>query len=265
MVELKINLEEGDGCYYAHAVDLLGCFAKAESRAQVIDLILEDVIKYSEWLLTIEESSNFKTKAKEYLVGTNDFVIEEEVQGVPMLRESCGTSALFKSDKKLVSEEEFEFFITVINKLPESLLRIVFQYTNDERNKTVIEGKPTINEELLDFYSAEMFYISRFGEITEQKFFETINMTKDELESLSLLERVIKVRQGAIALLRYYYKKIEDKVFKSQDNTKLPEEDWTIKKILRKFIEHERERKYAIRELVNTLEATKTKEEKIEK
>ncbi|NHK31637.1 MAG: hypothetical protein FK730_09815 [Asgard group archaeon] len=260
MVELKVNLEEGDGCYYAHAVDLLGCFSKAESRAEVIDLILKDVKKYSEWLLTIEGNTVYKTQAKEFLEGINDLVIVEEIKEIPMLRDSCGTSALFESDKELVSEDTFELFITIINKLPEDLLRIVFQYTNDERSTTIIDGKPTINEELMDFYNAEMFYILRFGEETEQRFFESIDMTKDELESLSILERVIKVRQGAIALLRIDYRKLEDRVFKSQDNTEVPEEDWTIKKILRKFIEHERERTDAIRQLVNTLEANKEKE-----
>jgi hypothetical protein len=261
VVELKVNLEEGDGCYYAHAVDLLGCFAKAESKAEVIDLILKDVKKYSEWLLTIEGNTEYNTRAKEFLVGVNDLVIVEDIKGVPMLRDSCGTSALFESDKEFVTEETFDFFITIINKLPEELLRIVFQYTNDERNATIIEGKPTINEELMDFYNAEMFYISRFGEDTKQRFFENIDMTKDELESLSILERVIKVRQGAIAILRNDYKKLEDRVFQSQNNTDVPEEDWTIKKLLRKFIEHERERTNAIRLLVNALDANKEKKE----
>jgi predicted RNase H-like HicB family nuclease len=259
---LKINLEEGDGCYYAHAIDLLGCFSKADSKSEAIDLILKDARQYSEWLLAIEETKEVMPKAKDFLDNINAFEIIEEFRGIPMLRDSCGTSALFTSDKELIEEPLFEFYITIINKLPENLLRIVFQYSNEERNVTIIEGRPTINEELTDFYNAEMFYIKRFGEIVEQKFFETIDMTKDELDTLSILERVIKVRQGAISLLRYYYKKLDDQVFLSQDNTEVPEEEWTIKKIVRKFIEHERERTAAIRVLVDKLEDDKAKEEK---
>jgi len=78
-------------------------------------------------------------------------------------------------------------------------------------------------------------------------------MTKDELESLTLLERVVKVRQGAVAILRLYYPKLTDKVFKSKEDNNFPDEQWTIKKLIRKFIEHERERINAIRNLVTVL------------
>ncbi|NHJ49509.1 MAG: hypothetical protein FK733_17095 [Asgard group archaeon] len=262
MTKLKLNIEEGDGCYYAHAVDLLGCFSKANSKSEAIDMVLKDVKIYSEWLLTLEGTTKNKLRAQEYFSGITDFEIDEDVVDVPMLRDTCGTSALFQSDKEMIEESMFEFYITIINKLPENLLRIVFQYSSEERNATIIEGKPTINEELMDFYNAEMFYISRFGEIVEQKFYETIGMTKDELESLMILERVIKVRQGAVSLLRYYYKKIGDTIFLSQDNTEVPEEEWSIKKVVRKFIEHERERTAAIRVLVDKLEDNKEKEQK---
>ena len=86
-------------------------------------------------------------------------------------------------------------------------------------------------------------------------------MTKDELESLTLFERVVKVRQGAIAILRLYYPKLADKVFNSTEDSNFPDEQWTIKKVIRKFIEHERERINAIRELVNVLNERKASSE----
>ncbi|MCK5184162.1 MAG: hypothetical protein KAQ95_07640, partial [Candidatus Heimdallarchaeota archaeon] len=144
-------------------------------------------------------------------------------------------------------------YIMIINKLPEELLRIVFQFTNKDRNLELLPGKGTINQELSDIYSTELFFVSRFGDEVEQKFLEIIKMTKDELESLTLLERVVKVRQGATAILRLYYPKLTDRVFKSKEDTNFPDEQWTIKKVIRKFIEHERERINAIRKLVDIL------------
>ncbi len=261
MAELKVNLEEGNGCYYAHTADLLGCFSKAESRSEAIDALLKDVKKYSEWLLSIGVDNEFKTMSKDFLSGINELVIIEEVTGIEKLRESHGTSALFKTDKELISEEMFEFYLMIINKLPEELLRIVFQYSDEDRNKKIIPEKPTINEELIDIYNTELFYISRFGEEVEHKFYVAINMTKDELDSLTLLERVVKVRQGAVTVLKIYYPKQHEKVFKNKKDTAFPDELWTIKKIIRKFIEYEREKINAIRALVEVLESSKTTNE----
>lgn len=254
MAELKVNLEEGDGCYYAHAAELLGCFSKAESRTEAIDAILKDIKLYSEWILSIGIDSNYKQKAKDFLAGINELNIIEEIKGIEQLRESCGSSALFITDKEQLSEEQFELYVTIINKLPEELMRIVFHYSKEDRTTYIIENQPNIDEELTDLYTTELVFISRFGEIVEQKFLEAIGMTKEELDTLTLLERVVKVRQGAIAVLRYYYPKMAEKEFNYAKESEFPNEKWTIKKLLRKFIEHERERTDAIKRLVKVLE-----------
>ena len=257
MAELKVNIEEGDGCFYAHATEFLGCFSKANSRSEAIDVILKDVKQFSKWLLTLDFDNKIKTMCKNFLSGINELQVIEELKGFSNLADSTGASGLFKSDIEAISEELFEFYIMIINKLPDELLRIVFQYSNEERNQELLPGKPTINSELKDIYSTEIFFIGRFGEDVEEKFFDAINLTKDELESLSILERVVKVRQGAIAILRSYYPKLGDRVFKSAGDSEYPEEQWTIKKVIRKFIEHERERINAIRVLVEVMEEQK--------
>lgn len=264
MAELKVNIEEGDGCYYAHAAEFLGCFSKANSRSEAIDAILQDVKQYSEWLLSTDIDNSYKAMCKDYLAGINEFDIIEELKGFSNLSDLTGASAVFKSDIEVIPEEMFEFYIMIISKLPEALMRIIFQFTNEDRNIELLPEKATINQELKDIYYTELFFISRFGDEVEQKFLETIKMTKDELESLTLLERIVKVRQGAIAILRSYYPKLTDKVFKSKEDTNFPDEQWTIKKVIRKFIEHERERINAIRKLVTILIERKALSETIE-
>jgi hypothetical protein len=264
VAELKVNLEEGDGCYYAHATEFIGCFSKANSRSEAIDAILKDVKRYSKWLLSMDFDNIYKEKCKDFLSGINELSVVEELKGFSNLADLTGASALFKSDIELIPEEMFEFYITIINKLPDELMRIVFQLTNEERDQELLPGKLTINDELRDIYHTELFFIHRFGEGVEQKFFEAIVMTEDELESLTLLERVVKVRQGAIAILRSYYPKLKDEVITSAKDTEHPDEQWTIKKVIRKFIEHERERINAIRALVEVLEEQKASAETTE-
>jgi len=261
VVKLKVNIEEGDGCYYAHATEFLGCFSKANSRSEAIDAILQDVKRYSKWLLSINNNNSYKVMCNDYLAGINELDIVEELKDFSNLSDSTGASAVFKSDIEIIPEEMFEFYIMIISKLPEELLRIVFQLDIEDRNLELLPGKATINQELKDIYYTELFFVSRFGDEVEQKFLEIIKMTKDELESLTLFERVVKVRQGAIAILRLYYPKLTDKVFNSTEDSNFPDEQWTIKKVIRKFIEHERERINAIRELVNVLNERKASSE----
>lgn len=266
MAELKVNLEEGNGLFMAHVVDFLGCFAIAETRSEVIDALLKDVKLYSEWLLTKEAGKFYKKQAKSFLAGINELVISEEFTGIEKLGEPKGTSSLFSSETGELPEEEFENYIKLIKCLPEDLLRIIFQYSFEDREKVIIEGKPTINHILTELYRTELFHISIFGEEIELKFLESINLTKDELESLTLLERVVKVRQGVIAILRSYYQQQGNTIFTSSETSELPSEQWTTKKVIRKFLEHERDCINRIRELVDTIEINnKTTSEPSEK
>ena len=95
MAELKVNLEEGNGLYLAHVVDFLGCFARAETRSEVIDALLKDVKQYSEWLLTKDAGKFYKKQAKNYLAGINELAIIEEFTGVEKLGDPKGTTSLF--------------------------------------------------------------------------------------------------------------------------------------------------------------------------
>ncbi|MHA1154604.1 MAG: hypothetical protein ACTSQK_00715 [Candidatus Heimdallarchaeota archaeon] len=254
LAELKINLEEGNGLFYAHAEEFIGCCGRAPTKDAAIDALLQDVKKYSEWLLSKDFTNEYMIKAKDFLAGINEMQIVEEITNVAQQDVLTGKSALFKSDHKVISEEDFEFYLEVIKSLPEELMRIVFQYSNEQREQEVLEGKPTINQALTKIYTTQFSYISRFGEEIEKKFLEVINLTRDELESLSLYERIFKVQLGAIALLRSYYSNHADDKFTSENLPEYPKEHWTIKKIIRRFIEHERECINGIRLLVEELE-----------
>lgn len=255
MAELKINLEKGDGIFYAHAVEFLGCCARAPTQDAAIEALLKDVKKYSKWLLSKDFAKNeYMVQSKDFLAGINEMQIVEEITNVAKQSVSPRKSALFKSDHKAISEEDFEFYLEVIKSLPEALMRIVFQFSNDQRDEEVIAGKPTINHLLTKIYKTQFSYISRFGTEIEEKFLGVINLTLDELESLSLYERIFKVQLGAIALLRTYFTNQADEIFTSEDKPEYPKEQWTIKKIIRRFIEHERECINEIRLLVEELE-----------
>lgn len=250
MAQLKVNLEQGNGFFYAHATEFLGCFAKASSRSEVIDAILRDVKIYSEWLLNKEIINEYKEKAKEFITGINELEIVEERVDIQNLEDPKSSGALFDSDKKPITDDQLEFYISLIKSFPDLLLKMVFPLSSESMDLEIIKGKPTIEQILTEIYNVLLFYISKFGSEVERNFFETINLTKDEVESLSILERVVKIQQGAIASLRLYFPKFNEKTFPLAEH---PEEIWTIKKIIRKIIEFERECIDIIRSLVEKI------------
>jgi len=258
VAELKINLEFGEGFVFAHSVDLIGCYARAESKSEAIAAILEDSKKYCQWLQKIALSPEMKIVVNELLQGITNVEISQEVHNIPALADPEGCSALFNSEREELSQETFEAYLTIINKLPEELMRIVFQLATEDLERKHLPAEPSINDELKNLYQMEIYFMSKFGEEVKRKFFEIIKLTQDELESLSILERVVKVRQGAIALLRFYFPRLQKvlKVKTTCDN--FPEEEWSLKKILRKFIEHERDKIKHIARLVEVINHNKS-------
>ncbi len=262
LAELKINLEEGKEIFYAHAAEFLGCCARASTKEAAIEALLKDVRKYSEWLLSKDFSKNdYILKSKGFLAGINELEVVEEITNITQQNASTNKLALFKTDHEEICEEDFEFYLEVIKSLPEALMRIVFQFSKEQRELKILEEKPTINQLLAKIYKSQLFYISRFGAELEEKFFGVINLTTDELESLSLYERIFKVQLGAIALLRSKYANHANEILISEKLPEYPKEQWTIKKIIRRFIEHERESINEIRSLVEELERTTATEE----
>jgi len=255
VAELKINLETKEKVIFAHSVDLLGCYAYADSKSAAIDGILKDSKEYCEWLQKLELSPELKLIIKELLKGITDVNIIEEVKMLPESSNIQEHSTLFNSEREELSQETFETYLSIINKLPEELMRIIFQLTNEELERKGLEEQESIKDELKALYQTEIDLMKKFGEEVERKFYEIINLTRDELESLSILERVVKVRQGAIALLRQYFSQLQQEVrISPEGEANVPGEEWSLKKILRIFIEHEREKIKKIAELVDSLE-----------
>lgn len=261
LAEIKVNLEQGDGVFYTHAIDLIGCIARADSKSKAIDQLLQDAKQYSEWLLNQEIGKSFREMAEDITKGINNLKIIEEVTDVSRLAESNRPITLFKTDQEPLSEEIFEECLTILNLLNQKLLRLVFPFSEEEKKQEIILDQSTINEIIEDLCEKERFFISRFGIEIEQMFLEAINMTVEELDSLPVLEKIVEIRKGAIAVLKVYFPKMKDKVFRSAVYTEFPEEPWTFKKVLRLIMEYEREQIKTIEQLVYELQQQKQTEE----
>jgi predicted RNase H-like HicB family nuclease/uncharacterized damage-inducible protein DinB len=247
MVDVKpwsVNLEHGERWWYAHVEELPGCFTRGETREEVLGALPDAVAGHVAFL---EARGHPVDKT------TLDFRVVEEILGIPELGEAGGAVALFTSDEEPVGEGEFSRFLNLMRWNRGELLGIVESLSENERNARPLSDKWTIEETLRHVANAEEWYVSRLGaEIQEECEGFVRGINPDESWG-SILERLEATRRGCVHALEYAFGRGVEGVFTRAAYTQHPEERWTFRKVLRRFVEHEREHIGTIKRVVEAL------------
>jgi len=104
-----------------------------------------------------------------------------------------------------------------------------------------IPGKRSIEHTLRHIANAEEWYISRMGASIQRRYEAYLRELRGGKRRLGSLERLRNVRLGATHTLLAAFPEKCSGTFKRAAYTKYPEELWTFRKVLRRFVEHERE------------------------
>jgi uncharacterized damage-inducible protein DinB len=221
-------------------VELPGCFSRGVSRGEVLS-ILDDVVEERQsWLmareLTYPHLSGFK-------------VIEEQ-HDIPELGESSGAVALFKSDKAPIDEVNFGDAVRLMQFSREEVLSIVEKLTEEKLDACPIPGKRTVRLNITHIVDAEEWYISRLGP-KYQRVYEDNLRTMKGASRLSVVERLRLTRGAMISALEAALRNGHQGPFTRRAYTCYPEEQWTLRKVLRRFLEHEREHLGTIKIVLN--------------
>ncbi len=240
----SVNIEHGERWWYAHVAELPGCFTRGETREEVLDTLPNAIAHHVAFLEVRSHSFGQKTR---------EFRVVEEAHGIPELGEAGGAVALFASDKEPVGEREFKLFLDLMRWNREELLGIVEPLSENERNARPLPDKWTIEETLRHVANAEEWYVSRLGsEIQEECEGFVRGINPDESWG-SILERLEATRRGCVHALEYAFGRGVEGVFTRAAYTQHPEEQWTFHKVLRRFVEHEREHIGTIERVVGAL------------
>ncbi len=247
MVDVKswsVNLEHGERWWYAHVVELPGCFTRGETREEVLGTLTDAIEDHVAFLV-----------AKGCPVDTtiHDFRVVEEIHGIPELGERGGAVALFASDMVPVGEKEFNHFLNQMRWNREELLVIIKPLSENERNARPLPDKWTIGETLQHIANAEEWYISRLGAEIQEECEGFIKGINPEERWDSILERLEVTRRGCAHALEYAFGRGLEGVFTLAAYTQHPEECWSFRKVLRRFVEHEREHIGTINRVVEAL------------
>jgi len=225
-----------DGRCMLHVLDLPGCAVRAPTRDQALDQLPDAIRGYHDWLRRHGEAAP-----------PADEPIEIEVVG-----ESTGfgpfdpgdAAALFPPDQEPVTPEEMEHYFRLMAHARADLLALIRELPDDVLGWQPDPQSSSIRRVLRHIGNAEKWYVSRLVAP------ETLPPEWEHDEDLPIGEFLEMERRTALARLRRLTEEERSAVFHPAHWTQHPEEPWTARKALRRFLEHEREHTAQIREIL---------------
>jgi uncharacterized damage-inducible protein DinB/predicted RNase H-like HicB family nuclease len=227
----------GEGLCMAHVPALPGCFVRAPSRAETLSRLPEAIHEYHAWLHRHGEVVPPLTGAIEIEVAAESTDIGPFVRG--------DAAALFLPDRKPVAPDEMEGFFRLMAYSRADLLALVRDLPGDLLDWQAGPGSFTIGALLRHIGNAEEWYVSRLVPP------DTLPPEWEDDEGLPIFEFLEMERRTAMARLRQLTDEERTSVFYPGQWTSHPEEAWTARKALRRFLEHEREHIGQIRDILS--------------
>lgn len=236
---LSAAIENGTpDIWYGRIIDLPGTITKAHSREGLLQNLELEVNEHILWLKHYNE---------EISISNQQIIIKEEVFNVPQLGESGGAMAFFEFDKQPVTSERLQYYLKLMEFSRQSLLELIGKFPLENISEQLPDSNRTIIQILTHISNTEEWYKSRFGKEADNLYEKYIGMTTDRLDRKPVLERLELVRIGCINVLKDLVVQKGAQIFSRDAFTSYPTEQWSTTKVLRRFIEHEREHYYSIR------------------
>jgi predicted RNase H-like HicB family nuclease/uncharacterized damage-inducible protein DinB len=221
MPRYHVNLEVGsDGSCMAHVVELPGCIAIEPTREETLDRVRSVIASYLDFL---------KRHGEQIDDGPVEIEVAQEAPVPSILPGTPGDQvARFASDRESPSDEEIERTLRWLTYSRRDLLRLFEALPPEALDRQTAEGEWTLRAILQHVALAEASYLNRLEEETVRNPFALLEAVRNwatvRLRQLTDIERSrVNVHRG---------------------------EEWTARKVLRRFLEHEQEHLVQLRELL---------------
>ena len=226
-------IETGNtGLWYGRLLGLPGTHARAGSLDELLNELKQETAYHDMWLRRHGEPA----------INLDDVTVEivEFVDDVELLGESGGMVALFESDLEQPTESHIQQCIKYMSYQRIDLLKLISGLSPEQLNHTPPSKKRNIIQILGHICNAEEWYISRLGPEAEKTYEQNLGITVEQADKLPIDERMKLVRASCVKMLQEVIPEKKG-VFTRAEYTSYPEEQWTAGKVLRRFLEHERE------------------------
>ena len=230
-------LEVGDdGRCLAHVLDLPGCVVRAPTRDAAMQQLPAAIQEYHDWLRrhggpAPDPGEPIRVEVAAESAGYGPF-------------DRGDVAALFLPDREPVTGEEMEWIFHLMAYSRADLMALTQHLPDDLLDWRPSAESFSIRGLLRHVGNAEEWYVSRLVPP------DTLPGEWEEDETLPILEFLEMERRTAIARLRQLTLEERAGVFYPAVWTAHPEEPWTARKVLRRFLEHEREHTEQVREIL---------------
>ena len=237
MARFEAYLEVADdGRSMVHVAELPGCIVRAETRAAALRELPVAIEAYQAWLCRHGEPAQPAGESMEIEV------VEERSGEGPF--DPGDRAALFPPDLEPITPEEMEQFYRLMGHNRRDLLALVGDPADKLLDWRPFPGAYNLRRVLRHVGNAEEWYVSRIVPI------ETLPPEWEDDADLPHFVFLEMSRRTAIERLRRLTDEERAGVFYPTFGTQHPEEPWTARKVLRRFLEHEREHTAQAREIM---------------
>jgi predicted RNase H-like HicB family nuclease len=237
----EIAVEQGTTKkWYGRCIEVPGTIAWAKGKEELLKELERELDYHMTWLRQHGER-----------VPTFDDVsltIVEEVHNVAELGKSGGEVALFHYDRNPVTPEDMQYFFRLMANNRKDLLTITRNLSENQLAIKPQEKLRTITDILHHICNAEEFYISRLGPEADILYETYTGLPIATVDTLPLFQRLQVVRNACCKTLKDTIPEKGNTIFTREEYTDYPDEKWTAHKVMRRFLEHEREHIYNIQE-----------------
>jgi hypothetical protein len=214
-----IELAPGEACM-AHVAELPGCFALGATEAETLALLPERVARHRAW----REAHGLPRVSDE----DRALVVRQSVVG-PRPWTVNGAGALFSLDRRLLTDQELGQHLRVLACAREDLLRAAHAIPRGAFDEPAPGQRRTVRETLRHLAETEVWLMSRLGR-------------RIEVSEPDPVRRLVDVRSRTLEHLMRYDRADRDLIFIPTDRpSDDPDEMWSLRKFLRRLIEHELE------------------------
>jgi predicted RNase H-like HicB family nuclease len=208
---VSVAFETNGKGYIGYLVELPGAFIRGRTEKEAIDKVDSEVNIYLKWL-GIKQKNEFKIQ-----------IVQRHESSLSV--EDADNEILLEADKEMMKEEEFRNLLELIWYSGKTFLQIYTQtkfkdWIDESRiRKTFYGENPKSIQEIFDHVKGcQYYYLSR----------TRIEFEEEEVDFLNIR--------------KFCSGKLED-LYRSNNNSLLFDVDnelWTLKKVLRRFIHHDR-------------------------
>ncbi|MFB0508894.1 MAG: hypothetical protein ACETVX_00195 [bacterium] len=208
---ISIAFETNGKGYLGFIIELPGAFIRGRTEKEALSKVNQEVKSYLKWL-GIEENLDYNTN-----------VVQRHQSS--LMIEDADSEILLNTDKGTMSDEEFRNLIDLVRYSGETFLKIY----NDAKFKDWVD-EARIRK---TFYGENYTTIQGiFGHVKRCQYYY-LSRTKIPFETKE--EDFVKIREFCLNKIKELYRKDNNFLIFDIDN-----ELWTLKKILRRFVWHDR-------------------------